>query len=69
MAKFIGNVILDTTDRKTVILDTGEKQYVLKRKGGDPIQDPIVDALIGKRISCEGTNYCNLVRMHTWEVI
>ena len=42
------------SERPAVILDTGKKQYVLRRPGEDPFSDPMLDSLVGKSISATG---------------
>ena len=42
------------SERPAVILDTGKKQYVLRRPGENPYSDPTLDELVGKNISATG---------------
>lgn len=42
------------SEHDAVYLDTGKKQYRLKRKGGNPFYDETLHNLVGKTISAEG---------------
>jgi hypothetical protein len=42
------------SEHNAVFLDTGEKQYRLKRRGGNPFFDETLHNLKGKTISAEG---------------
>ena len=42
------------SEHDAVYLDIGEKQYRLKRKGGNPFHDPTLHKLIGKEIKAMG---------------
>ena len=42
------------SERAAVMLDTGEAKYVLRRQGGNPFSDPVLDDLVGKTIRGEG---------------
>ena len=42
------------SEHDAVYLDTGEKKYRLKRRGGNPFFDASLHALIGKTIKVEG---------------
>jgi len=42
------------SERPAVLLDTGKKQYVLRRPGENPYSDPTLDDLVGKSISATG---------------
>jgi hypothetical protein len=42
------------SERPAVLLDTGKKQYILRRPGENPYSDPTLDALVGKNISATG---------------
>lgn len=43
------------SEHDAVYLDTGEKKYRLKRRGGNPFHDDSLHKLIGKKVSLEGT--------------
>lgn len=42
------------SEREAIILITDEREYVLRRKGGNPFSDRELENLVGKRICCEG---------------
>jgi len=42
------------SDRPAVLLVTDDGEHVLQRQGGNPFNDGILDALVGKTITCEG---------------
>ena len=42
------------SEHDAVWLDGGDKQYVLRRAGGNPFSDPELDKLVGKRIRAHG---------------
>jgi hypothetical protein len=43
------------SEREAVMLVTAEgREYVLRRLGGNPFHDEELEALVGKRIACEG---------------
>ena len=43
------------SEHNAVYLDTGEKKYRLKRRGGNPFYDESLHRLVGKTIAAEGT--------------
>ena len=43
------------SEREAVVLVTADgREYVLRRLGGNPFHDAELEALVGKRIACEG---------------
>ncbi len=42
------------SEHQAVYLDTGDKKYRLKRKGGNPFYDEALYNLVGKTIAAEG---------------
>jgi hypothetical protein len=42
------------SEHDAVYLDTGEKQYRLKKMGGNPFYDASLHELVGKTIKAEG---------------
>lgn len=42
------------SEHNAIYLDTGEKKYRLKRRGGNPFYDETLHNLVGKTISAEG---------------
>lgn len=57
------------SEREAVVLTTAEGEYVLRRKGGNPFFDEVLENLVGKRIRCEGdlTGYTFLMNRWTEE--
>ena len=43
------------SEHDAVMLVTKDKEYVLRRQGGNAFQDPELDRLVGKRVRCTGT--------------
>jgi hypothetical protein len=43
------------SERDAVVLDTGDRTLILRRRGGNAFSDPALDALVGKRVRLEGT--------------
>jgi hypothetical protein len=54
------------SERPAVILDTGKKQYVLRRPGENPFSDPTLDGLVGKTISATGNVTGYTLIMSEW---
>jgi hypothetical protein len=42
------------SERDAVVLETRDAELVLRRKGGNAFSDPVLDQLVGTRISGEG---------------
>ena len=42
------------SERQAVVLDTGGQRYVLRRRGGNPFRDAVLDGLVGKRLRAVG---------------
>lgn len=57
------------SEHEAVVLTTDEGEYVLRRKGGNPFSDRVLESLVGKRIRCEGdlTGYTFLMTGWTEE--
>ncbi|MGZ3458137.1 MAG: hypothetical protein ACXU86_06470 [Archangium sp.] len=55
------------SERETVVLSTGQGEYVLRRLGGSAFQDPELEALVGKRIRGEGTLHGYTFILASWE--
>jgi hypothetical protein len=43
------------SEHDAVLLVTKDKEYVLRRQGGNAFQDPELERLVGKRVRCTGT--------------
>jgi hypothetical protein len=52
-----------------VQLRTGEREYVLRRKGGHPFRDPTLDELVGHTIECVGLVHDYVLIMSRWRVV
>ena len=42
------------SERRAVVLDTDGQRYVLRRLGGNPFKDTVLDSLVGKRLRAVG---------------
>ena len=68
-ATFSGSVVKrrfgagSKSERDAIFLVTPDRDYVLRRQGGNPYHDPDLERLIGKQIQCTGvvTGYTLLV--------
>jgi hypothetical protein len=51
------------SERDAIFLVTGDRDYVLRRQGGNAYHDPDLERLVGKQIRCTGivTGYTLLV--------
>jgi hypothetical protein len=54
------------SEHRAVLLDTGKKQYILRRLGGNAFSDPALDRLVGKTISATGNVTGNTLIMSEW---
>jgi hypothetical protein len=43
------------SEHDAIFLVTKDKQYVLRRQGGNAFEDPELEKLVGKRVRCTGT--------------
>ena len=43
------------SDHDAVVVTTGERTLLLRRRGGNAFADPTLDDLVGKRVRLEGT--------------
>lgn len=43
------------SERDAVLLVTKDKEYVLRRQGGNAFFDPALEKLVGKQVQCTGT--------------
>ena len=57
------------SERVAVILVTAEREYVLRRQSGSSFQDPVLDALVGKTISCEGVVHGYTLIISDWRPV
>jgi hypothetical protein len=42
------------SEREAILLDTGDKRYVLRRDGGNAFFDPVLEQLVGRKIRGAG---------------
>jgi hypothetical protein len=43
------------SDHDAVMLDTGDRVLILRRRGGNAFADPVLNGLVGARVRLEGT--------------
>lgn len=57
------------SDRQAVVLVSDKGEFVLRRKGGHPFTDDILDQLVGKQIDGEGHLHGYTFIMSNWKEI
>lgn len=57
------------SERLAVFLETEQGSYVLRRRGGHPFVDKVLNALVGKTIHCKGVRTAHTVIMSEWDEI
>jgi hypothetical protein len=57
------------SERTAVVLRTGAREYVLRRLGGHPFNDPVLKELVGKTIECDGTIHDYTLIVSSWRVV
>ncbi len=57
------------SERYAVFLETKEGSYVLRRRGGHPFFDRVLDRLVGKTIHCTGILTEHTLIMSEWDEI
>ena len=68
-----GKVVSRTTGRgsksehEAVMLETRNKEYVLRIKGGNPFSNPQLDKLVGKTIKATGELADYVLFLEDWE--
>jgi hypothetical protein len=55
------------SDRVAVLLKTRTRELILRRQGGNPFQDDVLQALVGKRIAATGLLAGNTLIVRAWE--
>jgi hypothetical protein len=55
------------SEREAVVLLTDSGQFVLRRHGGNPFNDPELNKLVGKTIKCSGELTGHTILMSEWE--
>jgi hypothetical protein len=54
------------SEREAILLVTDDRQYVLRRHGGNPFTDPILEGLVGKSIDGDGVIHGHTFIMSQW---
>ena len=73
--EFIGQVIKHLTakgsksERRAVFLETENGSYTLRRRGGHPFFDPVLEKLVGKTIQCKGILTEHTLSMSDWDIV
>jgi hypothetical protein len=57
------------SEHEAVYLQSDKVEYVLRRRGANPFSDPVLEDLVGKRISATGTIKEYVFFVDEWEVI
>lgn len=57
------------SERQAVFLETKDGSYVLRRRGGHPFVDEVLDNLVGKTIRCKGILTDHTLIMSEWTEI
>jgi hypothetical protein len=42
------------SERDAIVLATADGDLLLRREGGNPFADPVLEGLVGKRLRCRG---------------
>jgi hypothetical protein len=54
------------SEHTAVVLQTERGEYVLRRVGGNPFVDPVLEGLVGKRVQIDGDIQGYNVVIHNW---
>jgi len=54
------------SEHDAVKLVTEKREYVLRRRGGNPFSDPVLNTLVGKTIECDGIVHGRTLIMSDW---
>lgn len=71
--KFRGTVIKrkyaesSKSEHQAVMLDTGKKEFKLRRMGGNPFSDAVLDELVGSEVECVGVQRGTLLVIQSWK--
>ncbi len=57
------------SERTAIYLIADQRHYLLRREGGNPFHDPILEALAGSKIRCEGSLHGYTLIMTSYEVL
>lgn len=75
MSEFVGKVTRkpfgkgSKSEHEALYLETDESEYVLRRKGGNPFYDAVLQSLVGKTIRCEGFVSDYMLMINKWSVL
>jgi hypothetical protein len=75
MQEFLGKVtkrpyaVGSKSEHDAIMLETGGGDFRLRRQGGNPFRDPMLDKLIGKRIRFRGRTEGNLLIVSDWDEV
>ena len=57
------------SEHTAVVLVMQEREVVLRRRGGNTFEDAVLDALVGKRIECEGDLHGTTLLVDAWREV
>ncbi len=57
------------SEHQAVMLVTDTEQFRLRRAGGNPFADPVLDRLVGKTVECDGTPREHTLVVKSWRVV
>jgi hypothetical protein len=57
------------SERRAVILVSGENTHVLRRRQGNTFKDPVLDALVGKTVEVEGDVHDETLHADSWKIL
>jgi len=57
------------SERQAVFLETKDGSYVLRRRGGHPFVDKVLESLVGTTIHCKGILTAHTLIMSEWDEI
>ena len=57
------------SERQATFLETEGGTYVLRRRGGNPLFDPVIEELVGRTIRCKGILTEHTLIMSQWSVL
>jgi hypothetical protein len=55
------------SEREGIFLVTDQGEYLLRRQGGNPFRDPVLEELAGSKITCEGKIYDYTLIITSWK--
>jgi hypothetical protein len=57
------------SEHTAVVLVMEAREVVLRRRGGNAFEDAVLDALVGKRIECEGELHGSTLLVDSWREV